>query len=176
MLKSHWVIFQLHTTAMHCFLKIHRESSEILCIAIIGMSFNIYLFIPYVPKCIFNMLCLIPLVCNSFFSVLVGSYNRVLLCMVWGKKFYLWHPVSYARRNRLGNTSKLSLQWHNINNQNIDGMGFFLWTFTLNDRQWLWLKNYLYFLKTTILELLWIWPSDQGSSNLKFQSVLKYQE
>lgn len=87
MLKSHWVIFQLHTAATHCFLKILRESSEILCIAIRGMSFNIYLLIPYVPKCIFNMLCLIPLVYGSFFSILVC--HRMEFCSAWhGEKSF----------------------------------------------------------------------------------------
>lgn len=50
MLESHWVIFQLNTAAMQHFLKIIWESSDILCIAIIGMTLNIYLLIPYVPK------------------------------------------------------------------------------------------------------------------------------
>lgn len=105
MLKSHWVIFQLHTPAMRCFLKILRESSEILCIAIIGMSFNIYLFIPYVPKCIFNILCLIPLVYNSFFSMLVGQTTE--FCSAWrGEKSFASGIQSYARKSKLGNTSK----------------------------------------------------------------------
>lgn len=85
MLESHWVIFQSHTAAMHCFLKIPWESSDILHIAIPGMTFNIYLFIPYVPKRIFNMLCSVPLVYNSFFSMRVG-FRPVLHCIVWGER------------------------------------------------------------------------------------------
>lgn len=115
MLESHWVIFQSHTATMHCFLKILWVSSDILCIAIIGMTFNIYLFISHVPKCIFNMLCLILLVYNSFFSIRVGFRPEIYIAY-WGEQWLsVWHPSSCARRRGLGNTSEWSLLWQNTN-------------------------------------------------------------
>lgn len=77
------MIFQSHTAAMQHFLKIMRESSDILCVAIIGMTFNIYLFMPYVPKRTFNK-CLVILVPLTF---VYGACFFSEFCVVeWGQE------------------------------------------------------------------------------------------
>lgn len=49
--------------------------------------------------------------------------------------------------------------------------------YLLGDMQQRWLKYYVYFFKTTMLDLvLWIWPSEQGITSLKSQFAPKYQE
>lgn len=95
------MIFQSHTAAMQHFLKIMRESSDILCVALIGMTFNIYLFMPYVPKRTFNK-CLVILVPLTF---VYGAcfFFRVLCCRVGpGRSQYL------CQERGLGHTSKWS--------------------------------------------------------------------
>lgn len=152
MLESHWVIFQLNTAAMQHFLKIIWESSDILCIAIIGMTLNIYLLIPYVPKWIVNVLCLVPPVPLPFLS---ESFS-ISHCTVGPVR--TWYPVSSKLCWReLGNTNEWSLPTcgrilSQLYNQNINGI-FFILYFSGGTWQHR-LKYYLCILKTTTLYLI----------------------
>lgn len=93
---------------MHRFLQTRRESSDLLRIAIAEMAFSIYLFTPYVPECLLNLSCLIPLAYNSFFSKKGGF--RPEICIAWcGEKWFsVWQPRSCARRRGLGNIRERS--------------------------------------------------------------------